>query len=481
MNSKTRLSVRGFAALTIALVVSLLVPTLAHAQDAFNCSPIIPIDTTPLSLPRESKDPFQPEPLPELPGRTTGIIEPTAEQKQETENISTITGDGIRVPGDEFRKATRLPDSRVLLGQSICDLSYRPIACDEVKASADLPPLPKQITLPRQLTGADIKSDAEPGRPLGYAFSLNPSANFAKDEYGRQQVPAEVVVPAVAVQAMSDANYLAACNPDYSSRFAAYCMELEHTGKVPAYLRDALADLRQAELAIPAAFSAMAKLKLAIAKVDASTDPPAKRAELAAKLERAGDVFEALVERLRCVDLLNDGPSRLQLAKLYNRLQEPKLAFETLREAAEKTWSKDKANQLAEVHFLLGRYISMMATAAIKHGNNELYMVRVQNASACFRRAICLDRTNQEAVRELVSVAKQAVSLDDSFDNQLMLGGAYFIAGDLERAKSAYDECRSKNTGDKRLAQGLRLLEQSSKQAKKNGAVQLSASGTVQE
>jgi hypothetical protein len=240
--------------------------------------------------------------------------------------------------------------------------------------------------------------------------------------------------------------------------FAAYCLQLQHTGQVPAYLYEEISELRKQDPDAANAYSCMAKLKLAIAKNKACTDPPRQRAKMAEALERQGKPYEALVHRLRCADILDDGSSKHQLAKLYFKLNEKKLGFETLRDAAEKSWAKSQSDELSDVHYLMGKYIHELAKDAEKHGNDELRMLRLRNASACLRRAVCLDRYNREANSRLMQVAREAASLDNSFDNQLLIGSTNLIAGDLERADNAYRECTTINKQEPRLKEAKQLL-----------------------
>lgn len=411
--------------------------------------------------------PFVEAPI--LQGSTNGTIAPgqldpeqAALARNDREGSRTITGDSVPVRDDEFRRATRLPDARVLLGESICDQSARPIACDEVKIPASFPPLPKQITISKDLTDAQVHHDPVPSRLLDFSFPINLSGKGplfrVPNVDDRRNLPPEVMVPASSVEAMSNANIEASDNPDYESRFAAYCMQIQHTGQVPTYLDAPISLLRQALGAEPSAYLAMAQLKLAIAKIPASNASASERARLAERLEGQGKLYDALVERLRCVDICDDGPSRLKLALLYNRLKERKLAFELLREAAEKSWSRSQYEELAQVHQLMGDYIYYLAQDAKKSGNLDLYMVRLRNGSACYRRCLCLKPSN-EVTNALMRICREAIALDHSFDNHLMMGSVALIAGDLERADNAYIECAAISARDPRLNQARRIYQ----------------------
>lgn len=484
---------RGLTAASLALFSATFLPASAQG-DAFGCgSPqyqdslgatSIQENNNYLTGTQVEDDSFVSTPI--LQGSTNGVIAPgqldpeqAALQRNDREGIRTITGDSVPVRDDEFRRATRLPDARALLGESICDQSSRPIACDEVKIPASFPPLPKQITIAKELTDSQVHHDPLPSRPFDFSFPINLSGKGplfrVPNVDDRRNLPPEVMVPASSVEAMSNANIEASDNPDYESRFAAYCMQIQHTGQVPTYLDAPMSLLRQAIGAEPSAYLAMAQLKLAIAKIPASQASAPERARLAERLEGQGKLYDALVERLRCVDICDDGPSRLRLARLYNRLKERKLAFEMLREAAEKSWSKNQYDELAQVHLLMGDYIYYVAQDAKKSGNLDLYMVRLRNASACYRRCLCLTPGNPDVANALIRICREAIALDHSFDNHLMMGGVALIAGDLERADNAYTECAAINSRDPRLNQARRVYQL----AVKSGVLSLNANTSV--
>lgn len=407
---------------------------------------------------------------PELDGFTCGHIGPTSEYTTITgvntsgsmslnqEGVSTINGEFVPIREREFRKCTRLPDARALLGESICDLSDRPIACDEVKAPKGFPPMPKQITVGR-FQDAEVHHDAD-SEPVNFRIPINLSGKgplFSLPSQGDQRnLPPEIMVPASTIQALSDANQLASDNPDFDCRFAAYCMQLQHTGSVPTYLDGPMSILRQAVGAEPNAIIAMANLKTAIAKIPPSPKSAPERAVLAAKLESQRKYYDALVERLRVAEMTSDGPSKLRLADLYMTLKENKLGFETLREAAEN-WSGGDKLQLAEVHEKMGNHIFSLANEAKKRGNVALGLVRLRNASACYRRALCLNPQKVECAQSLVRVCREACCFDQSYENQLMLGGALLLGGNLDKAEEAYNECaRIRNDG--RLGEARQVL-----------------------
>ena len=114
---------------------------------------------------------------------------------------------------------------------------------------------------------------------------------------------------------------------------------------------------------------AMAQFKQSLNQTKASTASPAQRAHLADRLEAQGLYYDALVERLRCVDLLDSGPSRYKLANLYLLMGEKKMAFETLKEATENHWSSAERDDLIATHIMLGDVLFDSAKDALRKGD----------------------------------------------------------------------------------------------------------------
>ena len=66
---------------------------------------------------------------------------------------------------------------------------------------------------------------------------------------------------------------------------------------------------------------------------------------------------------------------------------------------------------------------------------------RLSNAGIEYRRAVTLNPLNSDAIAGLTEIAREAVSIRPSFDNHLMLAGAYQLGGDYDRAKMEYEAC----------------------------------------
>lgn len=202
------------------------------------------------------------------------------------------------------------------------------------------------------------------------------------------------------------------------------------------------------------------RFKESIASIKASDAPASKREMLAARLEKEGKLYDALVERLRVEEMQDNGVSRYHLAMLYRRLGEKKLAFEKLKEAVEATWAKTDRALLTRANVALGDSLLEASTAALRQGAEPLSLARLRNASAAYRRACVLCPRDKAAVSGLLRCCKQAAAIHPCFDNSLMLAGAYCLAGDFGRAQGLYDDCAETNANDPRLRQARLVVQQ---------------------
>lgn len=375
---------------------------------------------------------------------------------------------GTIYQSEEFGMRSQMPDGRLMLGQSLCDLSTQEVAADEEIPPPDFPPMPKKISILKEVSEQaqrrlaehknlleEFESDEEP-RPLGtqrssvYAGKLTDAEiaadNARKARYARQySVSRETLMRSQKVDTES------ANNPDFTARVAALSLKYRHDQNNQNAFERARELLNKKPGSPDQEVENLTKFKEAISAVKTSSATPMQRQKLAEKLEAQGKWYDALVERLRVVDMLDDGPSRFYLARVYQNIGEHKLAFETLRDAVSKDWSADEKPLLKECHLLMGESLFTSAREARKEGRADINMLRLRNASVSFRRAATMDPSDHRGANGLLKVAKEACAIDASFDNNLMLGGAYVLLGDLERAKMAYDECQAIAPDDVRL------------------------------
>jgi tetratricopeptide (TPR) repeat protein len=164
------------------------------------------------------------------------------------------------------------------------------------------------------------------------------------------------------------------------------------------------------------------------------------------ELEISGNYVEAIAEYRRGVRADESGPAYAALGRALmkqgtsspSRLVE---GFSQMKLAVAKSWEPSQQNELATAHCQLANTLKEYALTAKEGGRQETALKRLQNASVEYRRAVQLNPLNSDAVSGLIEVAREAVAIRPSFDNHLMLGGAYLLRGDMDRAKHEYEEC----------------------------------------
>ncbi len=172
------------------------------------------------------------------------------------------------------------------------------------------------------------------------------------------------------------------------------------------------------------------------------------RKNLAETADENQDYGTAVVEWRKCVKMRDDGPSHAGLGRCLLKIGQDKetvAGFAELRTAVAKTWEPKKdaelMRNLSQCHAQLGDILKDYAYKARDSGRGTVGMKRLHNAAIEYRRAITINPSNTDAQSGLKEVAREAVALNPSFDNHLMLGGAYLLNVDFEHAKMEYEEC----------------------------------------
>lgn len=391
---------------------------------------------------------------PTLQGETNGTIEM---QDEEDRGMA-------RLPRPEYEKLVTLPAPRVLLGAATGDLTTREIAAEEEVAPPIFPPMPKAITLPPSVhPGQSYIPKVE---EFGYAQINDGGWNLGSTAYATRRglvngkpmdisVMEDVYIDKALLARIMDVNELCSNNEDYLCRLSALGLQMLHQFSIPeltfATPTDSDPEIRELKRTLT--------FRENIAKKPASKANAATRAKEATSLEKQGKLFAALVERLRVVEMLNDGPSRYHLAKLYGKLGERKLAFETLREALEANWASKDRMLLGQAHGLAGAMLLDASRSASRNNHSELSLLRLKIASIECRKALIINPRDQQAQQDLLKIAKIAVTNDNSFDNNLCLAGAYMLSGEVERAQVAYDQCAEISANDPRLKQARSIVK----------------------
>ena len=165
------------------------------------------------------------------------------------------------------------------------------------------------------------------------------------------------------------------------------------------------------------------------------------RRRMAEDFETSGHFEDAIVEYRKVLKMDDSGKSHSDLGYVLLKADKPVDGFQELRIAVQKNWTNDQKNELAQVHRKLGDILMEYAYKAHDTGRGTIAMKRLLNASTEYRRAVTLNPADAQAVSSFVEVVRQGTALKPTFDNYLMLGGAYVLAADFAHAKLAYEQC----------------------------------------
>jgi tetratricopeptide (TPR) repeat protein len=217
---------------------------------------------------------------------------------------------------------------------------------------------------------------------------------------------------------------------------------------------EAMNRYREALYADPNNLAADAELDQLIQKSNKKSPTDlAVRQNLAEDAEANGNFPVAIVEYRKCIRIRDSGVMHARLGTVLLKQQKPVDGFLELKLALNKDWAPTEKKELAETHKELGEILKTYAEVAENAGKMSLAVKRLDNAAIEFRRAVTVLPDMSDAQRGLVEVAREAVGINpNSFDNHLMLGSAYQISGDYERAKDEYEKCFRINRTDPRLA-----------------------------
>jgi len=217
---------------------------------------------------------------------------------------------------------------------------------------------------------------------------------------------------------------------------------------------EAMVQYRKALFADPANSVADRNLDECLRASGKNADDPKVRHQIAETAETEGRFRTAQVEYRKVCRMTDDGTSHADLARSLLKDGQDVAAFEELKIAVNKQWS-DKVEQ-AKCHSMLGDLLWRYAKVARDRGDRQAGLKRLQNAAISYRRAVTLNPSYSDAIQGLKEVAREAVSISGTFDNHLMLAGAYQLSGDFEHAKMEFEEAWKKNPNSPALAKARR-------------------------
>jgi tetratricopeptide (TPR) repeat protein len=180
------------------------------------------------------------------------------------------------------------------------------------------------------------------------------------------------------------------------------------------------------------------------------------RLSLADDADVQGNYAVAIVEYRKCTSMDDSGPIRAKLGRVLLKQGKTVEGYTELKSAVSKSWGENDKNDLADCHRQLGEILRDFAYLARDGGRMNDALKRLDNAGIEYRRAATLNPSNFDAIHGLIEVAREAVSIRPSFDNHLMLGGAYQMEGDYDRAKMEYETCWKLDKDNSTLLQARR-------------------------
>ena len=214
----------------------------------------------------------------------------------------------------------------------------------------------------------------------------------------------------------------------------------------------AAASFRRAMFVDPANAAADAELDKLLARLKKNPNDYNYRRSLAEDADVSGQYDTSIVEWRKCIKMTNDPLSHANLGRVLLKAGKPVDGFKELRNSVGMSdWRTEQRNELATCHRQLGDILKDYAIKAKEQGNGTKGMKRLANAAIEYRRAVQLNPSDASATQGLIEVAQMAVSIRPSFDNHLMLGGAYLLGGKFPNAQQEYKECFKLAPQDSRL------------------------------
>ncbi|MBS2004306.1 MAG: tetratricopeptide repeat protein [Cyanobacteria bacterium SZAS LIN-5] len=202
-------------------------------------------------------------------------------------------------------------------------------------------------------------------------------------------------------------------------------------------------------------------LSSAIKGMGKNPDDANVRQHLADDFDINGDYVQAIAEYRHYVRMKDSGAAHFALGRVLVKQGSAVPAklvegYIEMRTAVTKPWEPGEKNELSKCHAQLGDVLKELAFTARDDGRTQVALKRMLNAGLEYRRAVTLNPLNSDAIRGLIEVSREAVQVNPSFDNHLMLGGAYQLVPDFEHAKREYIECFKIGKQNPALAQARR-------------------------
>jgi tetratricopeptide (TPR) repeat protein len=212
---------------------------------------------------------------------------------------------------------------------------------------------------------------------------------------------------------------------------------------------DAAAKFREAFYLYPRCAAARTKLNEALTMQKLDPKIAAVRFKLYKAIAESGKAEAAIAELFDYAHLADNGPAYalLGLSMLKENCQST-VGYRYLVDSFDKTWPAESDQLKASAHLVIARLLERDAEEAKNASQKERMMNDIQLASIEYRIAATLDSKNQEILDGLLENAKVGVRYANNPNNNMMLGGGYYLKGRKDLAKDAYGLALSQNPSD---------------------------------
>lgn len=279
------------------------------------------------------------------------------------------------------------------------------------------------------------------GRPAGGVFLQTPNPTTPVEHNNRGVELGSKGIWADAIREHEIAVEMDAYNTTWRTNLSAAHLEYgKHLRTKNKHL--AAAEFRKAMFVDPANAAADAELDQLLKSQGQDPLNLNFRQRLADDADVNAQYDTAIVEYRKCLKMSGSPAMRAALGRCLLKAGKPVDGFKELRSAVgDSNWANDQRNELAACHRQLGDILKEFAMKAKDQGKGTKGMQRLANAAIEYRRAVMLNPSDASAIQGLIEVAQHAVSIRPSFDNHLLLGGAYLLGGKFPQAQQEYKEC----------------------------------------
>lgn len=199
-------------------------------------------------------------------------------------------------------------------------------------------------------------------------------------------------------------------------------------------------------------------------------DDPGTRRKLADEADQIGNPERAIVEYRNLVTLDNRGLSYALLGMSLIKADKVVDGYVALKIAVEKPdWTSEESKQLSICHRQLADLLRKYAGTARESGRHTTAKKRMLNAWIEYRRAAFLDPDQcQSMAEQMMSLAKEAVSIKPSYNNYLALGSVSLFTADIDLASKCYDTCAKLDENNQSLPLARAALQDYKNRHKSN-------------